>query len=237
MSLPFSFVGSFIYLVYVAIVLLVIALPISRWLLNDKPWKWWVIIIIVTPLIAAPIAEELWIKSQFETLCKDAGIHVKRKVEVEGYYDASKNDSSTSNKSFDDPKAIERLRKTGFRFIERRTRQNKIRHLEVKGEMFVQTILDKPQARYHLRHTHDHFMIGHQLEKFERDIFDSLKNEVISRDTSYARYTSWIEGLWVRYIGSGQQICRGPLDEPEKQSRIVPFLTRSIAPINAILDN
>lgn len=230
MSFPFSVIGTFIYIGYVVLVLTVIVFPIWKWLLKDNAWKGRFITIIALLLLSAPIVEELWIQHQFKNACKDAGIHVERKAEVPGYYDSTYADPSNKNKTIDEPADVKRLLNEGFSFWEVRTMQGKVRHREIKNGKIEQTIIEKPQARYHLRHTHDHFLVGHQLEKFERDIFDSLNKEVISRDTSYARYTSWIEGLWVRFLGSGQQICRGPLDEPEKQSRIVPFLTRAIAP-------
>ena len=47
---------------------------------------------VVVPLVAfvvliLPWADEVWIAWHFSEFCKDAGVRVVRKVEVEGYYD------------------------------------------------------------------------------------------------------------------------------------------------------
>lgn len=209
MSYPFSIIGTFIFLIYAAAVFAIVVMPLWKWLLKDKVWKFWVITPITVSLLVIPIAEELWIQHRFETLCKDAGIHVKRKVKVDGYFDATKSDLSIVDKMYSDPKAVDRLRKSGFRFIERRTNHNKVRHLEVESGKIKQMILDKPESQYHVLHTRNHSSVGHQLTKMQWVIIDSQLNEMISRDTRYARYPGFIEGLWIRFLGDGQVFCRG----------------------------
>ncbi len=234
MNFPFSIIGFFVYLFYIFIVMLVVVLPLRQWILKNKTWQWWVINPIAFVFLAAPIAEEYWIQYQFKTLCADAGVHVVRRVVVDGYYDSTYGDPSNKNKIIDTPKEVKRFKEEGFLYKEVRTLEGKVRHRELKNGKIEQAILDKPEARYYFKRSYEHAKVGHQIEKLERVMFDSVKKEVIGRDTFFARYPGWIEGLWIQFIGNGQNICSGPLDKPEKHKRKGQIYKYVLIPNNTI---
>jgi hypothetical protein len=215
----FSPIGMLIYAVYAAFVIAVAAILPWRTFLKDKVWKWWVILPIAVPLLVAPVAEEMWIEYHFEEACKDAGLHVKRKVEVAGYYNATTLDTSNEDKIIKDESLVKYYTKELFSYEERRTMTGKVRHREIVNDTIEQTILDAPRARYHLRQTSNHRVIGHRLKKFERDVYDSIEDEVIARKTSYARYSNTIENIWLHFLGDGQIICHVSLNEPNRLKR------------------
>jgi len=215
MSFPFSIIGIVIYAFYVVIVIAVVAFPLYEWILRNKSWKWRVIMPIALILISAPVAEELWIQYHFKTLCEDAGVHVKRQVVADGYYDTTGSGRGPINEGYITKKqAIEAYEASGFRFREYRIRYklpgNKVSRVEKqKNGKWLLTIQDKPTSRYHLKNTYSHHVIGHRIKKSEWVVYDSKNNETISRDTRYSRYSNWIEGLWIRFIGSDQVRCSG----------------------------
>lgn len=209
MSLPFSLVGNFIYIFYVVIVVLIIVLPMSRWLLNDKRWKWWVIIPVILPVLITPIVEELWIAHQFENLCQDAGVYVTRRVKAQGFYDSVNRSFSTKNKIIDNSDKVKVITDLGFAFSENKTIQGKVRHWEIKNNKIIQTIIDKPTALYHYIQPHQDTKISHRIYKWEWRIMDSKSKEMIAKDTHFHRYPGWIETLWIKFIGTGQEICKG----------------------------
>ncbi|MCW8901945.1 MAG: hypothetical protein OQK95_14875 [Gammaproteobacteria bacterium] len=220
---PFSIIGYFIFFGYCALILYVIAVPLWFLLKNFK-WKIWIIAPITLFLIAVPVIEEIRIHSNFEELCQDAGVHVKRKVIADGYLDAT-GSGPINTGNIQNKKAIDLYEKSGFRFKEYtvgyRLPGNKYSRVEKQENgKWLLTIHDKPMSRYHLLHTHNHSKVGHQLTKHQRVIMDMQKNEVIGRDTSYSRYPGWIDGLWIQFFGKGQTICSGPISEPEKHKRI-----------------
>lgn len=213
MSFPFSIIGTIIYALYVAIVLVAVILPLRYWLLKKLTWKWWLIAPIALSLLIAPVIEELWIEHRFDTLCEDAGVHITRKVIINGYYDGTGN-GPTNIGFIKSPQTIAVYEKLGFNFIEYRVGYklpgNKVSRVErQENGKWLLSIQSKATARYHLLQPYDHERVGHQVTKSERIIFDNKLNEVIGRGTVYSRYPGWIERLWLQYIGSGQEICRG----------------------------
>jgi len=80
--------GTFIVACYTALGLAMVC--VLLYLVRNWRWKW----LIATPLLlgvvalaVAPFAEEAWIASRFEELCRNSGVHVQREVEADGYFD------------------------------------------------------------------------------------------------------------------------------------------------------
>jgi len=183
-------------------------------MLRPVPGRKYMMAPIILIVIALPWADELWIAYHFNQACDDAGIHVKRQVVVDGFYDATKNDNTKDEFVVIEDRFVNRMKESGFQFKERRTLYNKVRHLEVQNGKMAQTILDKPTARYHYIKTADHSPIGFRIIKHESIILDREINEILGRDTSYSRYPSWIN-IWHAFLnGHGMTICNSPLHAP-----------------------
>lgn len=182
-------------------------------------YRWWLFVPLILIIMVLPIADELWISYNFYKVCKDAGVYLTRKIEVEGYY-------NETGGGVDIPGVVKGYGENEFSFVERLIGYNpeekplKVSHVEKNnGEWYV-TILDQPTARYHYKHADPRrwVPIGFQLYKNEMQIVDSETGEIISRETSFSRYPSLVEGLWIRFFGSGQKICNRPLDDKEKKT-------------------
>ncbi|MDY6867055.1 MAG: hypothetical protein SVT56_04000 [Chloroflexota bacterium] len=215
MSYPFTIIGTLIFIAYIAVVFVIVVLPMWILVLKEKSWKWWFITPVSFLLIATPVVEELWIQHKFENLCKDAGIHIQRKVYAYGYFDSSKNDIMKSDRVYKNNELYKNIKNSGFRYIERKTNNGKVRHIEITNGKISETLLNKPESQYYLINTHNHVPVAHRIVKMQWVIKDMESNEIIGRDTKYARYPSFVESLWVNFIGDGQEICRGTY--PNKQ--------------------
>ncbi len=170
--------------------------------LSKKQSKYpWIIAVIVISCIL--FGDEVWISWRFNQLCKDAGVHVYQKVEVEGFYD----DIHGS--------ANDHIEKHGFRFAEGKSRTNgKIAHVEkVNGEWIV-TLLDHPEARYIYKYSANNEDMGLQLEKWEVVVVDSRTGAILGRDTRYKKYPGWVTGLWDKLWGVHPTICEGSAPKP-----------------------
>jgi hypothetical protein len=186
-----------------------------------KPWRGSVIGTLALILLILPYADEFWIAWQFSKLCEDAGVHVTRKVEVDGYYDATTTGWSKAE-IVTDKQLVAEYEKAGFRFRERNTSVSgsapgKISHLEKYPDgTWRITVLDHPTARYHYRFAdpRQEVPVGLKLEKTEDIVVDSQTGEVIARDIHYTRYLGWVESLWVRFFGSGAVTCKGTAPKP-----------------------
>ncbi len=220
MKIQISLFGYLIMLMFYAVgtgLLTFLWLGLRRW----RGWKF-----VITPLalvlLALPWADEVYIAWRFQESCKDAGVHVYKKVEVEGFY----NDVIRGGK--------EQIVKYGYRFIEHRSRESKgkIVHLQRTDGEWEVSILDQPSARYHYKYSANDEDAGLQLAKEEWVIIDSKTGAILGRDTTFKRYPGWIEGLWVRFLGVYPTICRGPLDDPEKQKRLGQIYTYVLIPKN-----
>jgi hypothetical protein len=180
--------------------LLLLWYPLRRWRYTWVPFA-----AVGLAAMVAPWAEEYWIASRFEELCKDAGVHVYRKVDVEGFYDSTMHTGS------------ELIEERGYRFMEHPAKDpGRIEHVErIRGEWKV-TILDHPTARYHFKYAYQptpHRIeepVRWKLERTERRIVDSQTNEIIGREVIFKRRPSVMEGLWIGLVGSGLTICPNP---------------------------
>ena len=88
MNYQIGVVGTGIILAYSVVILLIITWPLLK-LLRKFRWKWIVVAPLTVVLLTAPWAEEYWIASHFEQACQDAGVHVYKQVEVDGFYDGT----------------------------------------------------------------------------------------------------------------------------------------------------
>ena len=209
MDYPFTVIGSFVFIIYIFIVITVVIAPLWIIVLKSRSWRWWAISPMAILLISYPIAEELWIQHQFSRLCDDAGIHIQRKVFAYGYFDSSKNDSVTGDRVYKNNDLYKNIKDSGFRYIERKTENGNVRHIEIVNGKISEAILNKPESQYYLINTHNHVPIAHRIVKMQWVIKDIVSNEIIGRDTKYARYPGFVESLWVNFVGDGQEICRG----------------------------
>ena len=222
----FGLFGKIIYAIYAVLVVLVAVVAPSLWLLKKKPAKWRTILPIALPLLAAPPVEEFWIAHRFETLCKDAGVHVYKRVEVDGYYDDTGVGPAEPG-PIESPQAVEALERTGFRYKEYRAYRQKvgtpkqivINHMEKDPNGNWQTtVLGHPKARYHYKKPLEDDWIGWKLTVSEYVVVDSLTDEKLGNRRFYKRYPSVVEALWIRWLGTGMRMCPDPEAGPRQPS-------------------
>ena len=186
-------------------------------------YRWRLFVPLILFIMVLPIADELWISYNFYEVCKDAGVHVTRKIEVEGYYDETMRSG------------YEIIKNNGYQFMEHpSTKKGKIGHVtRINGE-WKEDVLNEPIARYHYKYADPRqwVPIGFQLYMHEMQIIDSETGEIVSRETSFSRYPSLVEGLWIRFFGSGQKICNRPLDDKEKKTLTGTLTYHTFIPVN-----
>jgi hypothetical protein len=164
-------------------------------------------------LYAAPVAEEFWIAWNFGRLCaKDAGIFVYETVEVEGFYDATRQTLPGPRTQ----QAAEQLDRGGYRFYEMvfpdfKGGPSKVVHLEKVNGIWASTVLDQPTARYQYKELASHWPASHQVKKFERVVVDQESGEVLGRYLNYYRGAPWF------FIGLGRPTI--PCIETEDDTR------------------
>lgn len=210
MNYQISIIGIGIIAIYSFLVLLIVAWPLKK-LFGTFRWRWVVIAPPVLVLLALPWVEEYWIASHFHAACKDAGVHVVRKVEVEGFYDATMGTG------------YELIKQYGYRFMEHPAAEDraKVEHVEMIGDQWKVTILDHPTARYHFKYAyqwptphHTEEPIGWKLEKLETVVIDSTNNDVIGRNTKFKRRPNAAEGLILHLLGPAFTFCEGTAPKP-----------------------
>ena len=92
-------------------------------------------------VLVLPWADEIWIASRFAELCKDAGVHITRTVEVDGFYD------QTGRTGY------EYLNRFPFRFMEQppievlAKKKGVVEHIEKIGNDRALTMQARPTAR------------------------------------------------------------------------------------------
>ena len=186
-------------------------------------YRWWLFVPLILIIMVLPIADELWISYNFYEVCKDAGVHVTRKIEVEGFYDETMRSG------------YENIKNNGYQFMEHpSTKKGKIGHVtRINGE-WEEEVLNEPTARYHYKYADPRqwVPIGFQLYKHEMQIIDSETGEMVSRETSFSRYPSLVEGLWIRFFGSGQEICNRPLEDKEKKTLTGSLIYHTFIAVN-----
>lgn len=209
MEIQFSIISYFFMMIFYAIALGILSV---LWRLVEPGRVGRVFMSsIAIFVIALPWIDEIWIAYHFHEACKDAGIHVSRQVDVDGfYYDAIRSGYSLINHY-------------GYGFMEHKSRKaGKVDHITKTDGQWKKETIDKPTARYHLKYSYKHTPVNVQLTKFESVVLDSVTNEIIGRDTRYSRYPGWLNSLWMGSYGTGQTICKGPLGKelPKRKGRL-----------------
>jgi hypothetical protein len=227
MKLEISVFGLLIIAFYSAVVLVIVALPMRK-LMAAFRWKWVVIAPPVFALLALPWAEEIWIAWHFEKLCRGAGVHVARQVEVEGFVDDTSRSSRTGLKpgllNFDS-NSLAAFDKAGYRYKEHMLADGGVWHVERKQDGVYGSVLDRPTARYHYRYAYQptphqyEEPVGWKLEKLETQVVDTITGEVIGRQILIKRRSSVAERLWIKLLGSDLTMC----PDPEHGPRQAPF--------------
>jgi hypothetical protein len=223
--LDISPIGWFIVFVFYA--LAAVAL-IALWLWRKSIVTRALVVVLAPIALAAPLADELWIGWHFHEACKGAGVQVTRKVEIEGFYNATTSGPSEPG-TVTNPQAIREYEKSGFRFWERRAgwSETKVSHVEkVNGEWHI-TILNRPTARYQYIKPIQDKVVSFKLRKIEYAVIDTQAGDQIGRSTIYKRYPGWVDGLWVGLFGSGMTMCPDPEMRPYQPS----FPEAVLAPI------
>ena len=225
MNYQISIFGVGIIAAYSGFVLLVIWLPLNK-LLKTFRWKWVAIAPITIMLLSLPWAEEAWIAWSFHKACKDAGVHVYKKVIVDGFVDATsitrrdKAFSSEPKLLYNNPAALAEWDKSGYLFKEQLLSDGSVWHIERHSDGVYFSVLDHPTARYYYKQAYQptpyiiEEPIGWKLQKLESIVLDSETGDVLGRDTHFHRFPSVAEGLWVHFFGSGQTICEGSAPQP-----------------------
>lgn len=208
MNYQMTVIGVAIILVYSALVLIFIIWPMTG-VLQKLRWKWALLGPVALVLLAAPWAEEYWIARNFHEACQDAGVHVLKKVEVDGFYDGTGNWGQQA------------FRQLPYQFVEFKSSFDLgYKRLEKIDGSIRLTSLEHPTARYHYKYayqptpykTEEH--IGWKLEKLGTVVIDSETGEVIGRDTKYRRTINIAEGLWRLYWGVATTTCQGNAPKP-----------------------
>lgn len=200
MNYQMTVIGVAIILVYSALVLIFIVWPMTG-VLQKLRWKWALLGPVALVLLAAPWAEEYWIARNFHEACQDAGVHVYKKVEVDGFYD----DTMASG--------YELINRYGYQFMEHKASDGQIKHIEKADGQWKITNLDRPTARYYYKYAYQPTLyrteerVGWKLEKLEMQVVDSETGEVIARETDYKRTINIAEGSWRLYWGLAKTFC------------------------------
>jgi hypothetical protein len=219
MNYQISNVGVGIILAYSALVLLFVIWPLAG-MLRKLRWKWEVLGPVALVLLAAPWAEEYWIAKNFYEACQNAGVHVYKKVEVEGFVDdTSRCDRDGIKPGYwnFDGKSLADWDSRGYRFQENMLKDGGVVHLERTSQGLEASLLDHPTARYHYKHAYQptpyetEEQIGWKLEKLETVVVDSETGEIIGRDTKYRRTVNIAEGSGRLYWGLAQTTCEGEI--------------------------
>lgn len=183
-------------------------------LLGRRHWLAWAIGAVVGGLASVPLIEEVVIATRFERLCRDAGVHVVKTVEVKGFYDATMRSG------------YELIERGDYKFMEHRSKTlEKIERVERVAGGWKVTVLDRPTARYHYKHAYQptpyrtEEALGWKILKSETIVLDSITGETLGRDTRFVRSPSVADGLWIHFLDHGRSGCSGPLNDPTRQSR------------------
>ena len=219
MTLQFSIIGyaviAFFYIISAAFLL-------ALWVRRDRyRWVKTVLVVVVPIVLVLPWAEELWIAWNFAKLCEGAGVHVMRKVEVDGYFNATTTGPARPE-LITDPRRIASYEGKGYRFVERKADYGadaKVSHVEKDADgQWAVTILDSPQARYHYQLLRQDSLVSHKLTIIERAVTDTEDGSIIGRSVIYKRYPNIIEWQWIRFFGTGMSMCPDPEKGPHPPS-------------------
>lgn len=195
--------------------ILLIWMPLTVWLLRRVGremtpglGKWTKLTLAALLMAAIPLGDDAYIQWQFNRLCRDAGLHYEKKIEVEGFYDDTTNLFGAPG-PINSPQAIESFERLRFRFFESKAAGDPGRHTHIEkvdGKWQV-TILDRSTARYHYRNSRQHERIGFRLQVQEYVIVDSQSSNVVARKSIYTRYPGWLDSVWLRFFDQTGKQC------------------------------
>jgi len=168
---------ALLYVVVLGILWFVWARILKRKFSGPVVWS------IVALVLVAPWLEEFWIAYNFGKLCKkDAGIFIRKTVEVDGFYDDTHSWRA------------DKLRRFGFRWVEGRDRTTYAKSYwrHEWNEQEVRSFkIDHPTARYHYRHVDSLKPVLHQIKRVENAVVDVKTGEVLGRYVNYYRGPNW----------------------------------------------
>jgi len=194
----FSSIGTILALVVSCVGLGLFRLIWTRGL--NRKWTGLVFIISAAVMLLLPWTEEFWIAHNFGRLCRtDAGLHIARTVDVDGFYDDTTHWESFSKEL------------SGFRFIESRDPiYRTFWRVEREGDHPRHYQIDKPTARYHFEYSPFGSQAGHKIIREESRVIDMASNESIAQFVRYSRQPSWL------YIGINPPpfVCDEPSGGP-----------------------
>lgn len=236
---------------YVALVVVVLVLFLwrrKRWGLRTQLIGW---LGMAIAILIIPNFDRLWIKHEFVGACRSlAGIHVLKEVSAEGYLYATDGPAlrpvETPNfpewapsKYTDFPAAYKLGETSGrFRFIEfpyhkeeyypgypgvviDETSRNFV-HTEVRGGALVETVLEKPMARYaYMRSPLAGRNVGYGVGYSEYRIVDLQTKEVIAREISVGGGRGWLLRHTIGLLGASGMSCSEDYRQaPKKVERL-----------------
>jgi len=214
--------GLFDYIIIVVFYALAATVLLFAWLWLRRWWSWRLVIVPVALVaLIAPWADEVWIAWRFGQLCKDAGVHVYRQVEADGYLNATSESPYSNLKPVlvVKPSEVARFDKEGFKFVEYLLQGGKVWRTERVPEGLWRNMSDHPKARYHYKFAdpRQEVPIGLKIEKREVLVVDAQTNDVIAREIGYNRYPAWVQRLWIGSFGSGLVQCPDPGKGPPRE--------------------
>ncbi len=214
--------GLFDYIIIVVFYALAATVLLFAWLWLRRWWSWRLVIVpVALAALIAPWADEVWIAWRFGQLCKDAGVHVYRQVEADGYLNATSESPYSNLKPVlvVKPSEVARFDKEGFKFVEYLLQGGKVWRTERVPEGLWRNMSDHPKARYHYKFAdpRQEVPIGLKIEKREVLVVDAQTNDVIAREIGYNRYPAWVQRLWIGSFGSGLVQCPDPGKGPPRE--------------------
>lgn len=200
MFLGISFIGwAILIAAYVPVALLLV------WMRHRFGWrsKALAVTAVITSLpFVAAVVEAAYVEYNWRALCATAKTEIKKKVVVEGFYDAS------VSVNYDHFRQAPVGFQHGFRFVEWTDRDGRIWRTEGFNEPELKTIqIDRPTARYHWYFAPFATPVGHLLQKRDDKIVDSETGEIVARQVLGYRYPALADRLWRQWFDNAPQIC------------------------------
>jgi hypothetical protein len=159
--------------------------------------------------------EERQIRERVAELCKNAGVKIARKIEVDGFYD----DLDTRGLGPRAPQAVAEYERQGFRYYEFRFSQpyvagrvvespeGRVVHMEKQDGEWRATLLKEPRARYHFKQLRIDEKVGPKIWVTEYAVIDSSTAEVIGRDLTIRSLPNRVDLWWMAMFGDPSRYC------------------------------
>jgi hypothetical protein len=145
----------------------------------------WAFLLSLPIFLVLPWTEEFWIAYNFGQFCrKDAGVFGRKTIEVEGFYDDTHGWRA------------DKLRESGYKFVEGRDQQTYWRH-EFVGDEVRSTRIKGPTARYRYSWPDRNIAVGHKIYRQVEEIVDAKSGETVAKNVQFGRTAPWF------FIGLG----------------------------------